>query len=154
MLFPIIVSPEVFSASSNSCNSRTALLKKLFENCIIIVDDNKALMKEIQAEIEKWPVNFRKPAKEILRQMRQKNRIVATRKKYEIHEECQYQNCQYCVGICKADMINTIITTQSCCQCLKSQASGIRKDNIINADDDFSLHFSPSTLRMDLGPML
>lgn len=133
MLFTIVISPNIFTELPENtdyqkpfCNSGIGLLRKVSNNCVILVDSEQEVKKEIIQAINKWPVKFRRPAKEILKNLQQKNRIVSTAKRYELCNACQNKHCQHCVGIKLAGLADVIFMTELCCQCIKEQNLTIR----------------------------
>lgn len=133
MLFRTIVSPTIFngvpedvSAQKSFCNTNIQLLYDLTENCVVLLDSDKSISQAIIDAIEQWPVKFRKPAKELIKELRNKNRLVIAPKEYTVCSYCNIDYCQQCIGIALACLPNAIFTTEDCCQCVKNQSLPIR----------------------------
>ncbi|MEH2412436.1 hypothetical protein [Nostoc sp.] len=133
MLFRTVVSPTIFNgmpedvlAQKSFCNTNIQLLYDLTENCVILLDTDKSISNAIIDAIEKWPVKFRKPAKELIKELRNKNRLVVAPKEYTVCSQCNIDYCQQCIGIALSCSPNAIFTTEDCCQCVKNQTLPIR----------------------------
>ncbi|MEH2157269.1 MAG: hypothetical protein V7K66_23960 [Nostoc sp.] len=133
MLFRTIVSPSVFnglpkdvSAQKSFCSTNIQLLYDLTENCVVLLDSDKYISNAIIEAIEKWPVKFRKPAKELIKELRIKNRLVISPKEYTLCSQCNIDYCKQCIGIALTCSPNAIFTTEDCCQCVKNQSLPIR----------------------------
>ena len=133
MLLKTILSPSVLQgipedelAQKLFCNSQIQLLQDLTDNCVVIVDSNQSIKKEIIAAIEKWPVKFRKPAKEILKLLANRNRFVTLTVQYSLCSNCNNPTCQKCIGMALNCFPNAIFITEDCCLCIKNQSLPIR----------------------------
>ncbi len=128
MLFRTIVSPSVFnglpdesSAQKFFYSTHIQLLYDLTENCVVLLDTEKSISKEIIEAIEKWPVKFRKPAKELIKELRNKNRFIVAPKEYTLCSQCNIDYCKQCIGIALTCLPNAIFTTEDCCRCVRNQ---------------------------------
>lgn len=120
MLFRILLSPSVFSEIPKEdypqklfCALVIRLLHDLTENCVILVDDTKIFKMITNALEDKWPIKFRKPAKELLRKLREENRIVKV-PGYCISPDISTECCQHLSGIAIAYPPTAIVFTEKC----------------------------------------
>ena len=118
--------PEDELAQKLFCNSQIQLLRDLTDNCVILIDKNPDIKKEIYSAIDKWPVKFRRPAKEILKLLNSDNRFVNPTVEYSRCENCNNPRCQTCIGMALKCFPNAIFITEDCCQCVKNQSLPIR----------------------------
>lgn len=94
MLYRTVISPSVFNITeSNSYQYSLVinLLKDLDKNCLLLEDENSILRNKIMNYLNLWPVKFRKPAKALIKQLRDKNnRMVKVNLSSNIPEDCGY----------------------------------------------------------------
>jgi hypothetical protein len=133
MLLRTILSPSVLEgipedelAQKLFCNSQIQLLQDLTDNCVVLIDSDQSIKKEIMAAIDKWPVKFRRTAKEILKLLANRNRFVTPTVQYSLCSSCNKPNCQKCIGMALNCFPNAIFITEDCCICVRNQSLPIR----------------------------
>lgn len=134
MLYRTVISPSVFNiAESNSYQYSLVinLLKDLNNNCLLLEDENSILRNKIMHYLELWPVKFRKPAKELIKQLRDKNhRMVKVNLSYNVPEDCGHIFNQLASNF----EINAALYSQKCCV-----DNNEKNKNIFISTEDYSI---------------
>jgi hypothetical protein len=90
---------------------------------VLIVDSGNCISSELFTAVDKWPVKYRKRAKELLTKLRVTNRIVKTADGYELAGTCPIESCKHGVAIAK-NHAATAIAYGPCMACAGDQVPG------------------------------
>lgn len=81
MIFETIHLPPVYAASSHDQPdeyyiNRLHLLRSMMNNCVILEDAHQSVATILFKHIEQWPIKYRRPAFELLKQLQLRHRFV------------------------------------------------------------------------------
>lgn len=99
------------------CSLMLGLLQDTLENCVLFVDIENQMTREMFCGLEKWPWGYRQAAKELLTRMRQRNRFVKVDPHHTVAPNCRDWACQHAVSIARHGTPDAIIASPKCSGC-------------------------------------
>lgn len=136
MLVRTILLPSVFRENSETSIPNYSLiirfLQDLKNNGIVLVDDTDCVLAAMREDINKWPLKFRKKAKELLIVLEKKDRFVQISLKKEVQANCNNQQCQQCIKIAKICLPTAIISSNHCKKCAEKEMTDFPNIEIVD----------------------
>lgn len=126
MLFKVVFLPSNFTSLPEDSNYHKlfydkiiGILSEFLDNCIILVDGKRNLLKEWYRAVHSWPQAQRTKVQTIIKQLERKNRFVSISNISQYLVDCK-EPCQYCLNIAKQYTHDIVLATGSCFQCFQS----------------------------------
>jgi hypothetical protein len=124
MLMAVTLSPEIFVppqlddlALKLHYGLLVTLLRDLFENGVILVDADGAITGLIAANVDLWPVRFRKPLKELLGRLRLRSRFAKV-EPCDACDQCELAGCALASAIALSHGPRAAVVRDECLTCL------------------------------------
>ncbi len=96
------------------CSLVLGLLRDMQTNCVLLLDPNGIMFKEMGLALADWPIKYRRKAQETLRKLENRNRIVAATDAYLPDTTCRYPGCQHALGIAACSRPAAVFGPLSC----------------------------------------
>lgn len=114
-LSPRVFDPELHGDSDTYFPLALTLLRDFEENCVILVDSERerTTTKGLHEYLAKWPVKYRKPAKEILSRMLERKRFVPVAGCLSA-PSCGSMPCRYSIGIALTHDVEALFVSPNC----------------------------------------
>lgn len=124
-LSPRVFDPEVHGDSDTYFPLALTLLKDVEENCVVLVDSEpeRTTTKGLHDYLAKWPVKYRKPAKEILSRMLERKRFVPV-SGYLPAPSCGNLPCRYSIGIALTQAPEALFVSPNCEVAVRGMVTG------------------------------
>ena len=132
--------PEEEYSQKLFCNTVNTILQEFLENCVILVDDQGYVLKDVKVFLEKWPIKSRIRAKSLIKELNKKNRFLGSRPLVNESPTVRHSSCRYLYAFMMDHPLTPVIAGNGCCISSCSHFNTVvRKIDVADyGDSDFS----------------
>jgi len=104
------------------------VLQDALRNCVLLMDDRRTILSQVESALESWPGAYRKRAKELLRQLSKRKRLIYTHADSGDRGVAGHTGCRMALRLADRQKPEMLLCPKACPSCVESGPEGIHLD--------------------------